>query len=75
VDKKDLNKFSVGTIFVGNETKQKMKVVKIEERTRISDGIVKVFNRVAVIENLKTKAKFCCSVDVLEKSDVTILSA
>ena len=65
--------FTVGTIFVGNETKQKMKIIKIEERIRISDGIVKVFNRVAVIENLKTKAKFCCGVDVLEKSDVTII--
>ena len=67
--------FKVGTIFIGNETKQKMKIIKMEERTRISNGETKVFNKVAVIENLKTKIKFCCGLDVLVNGNITILNA
>jgi len=67
--------FVVGTVFIGNETKQKMKIIKIEERKRESNGGIKVLNKVAVIENLKTKIKFCCGLDVLVNGNITILSA
>ena len=66
------NDFCVGTVFIGNETKHKMKIIKIEERSRKSGSENKV-NKIAVIENLKTKMKFCCGFDTLINGNITII--